>query len=412
VRATRATATATKTAKHRRGVKITIIAVCAILVLTIAGIVALVWSLNERLNDLDIGDLLGGDRPASASASSTVRNPGDPFSGRAVNIVVMGTDSRQGAAGAYSGDGDEVEGMRADTTFIAHISADRTRVDALSIPRDTFITIPECVLPDGELVPEAGWTEQGFNAAFASGAFTGDVGAGAACAIRAIEEMTDVRMDGFVVVDFAGFAQIVDAIGGVDICLSEAIDSPDADNLVLPAGFNHLTGALATQYARARTGDGTGDGSDLGRIDRQQVLFTAIARKALSLNIVSDFPKLYDFIGSVMDAVTTDIGGIADLAGFAYSLRNLDMAEINFYTVPITDAWDGAHVELETEEAAPFFEALSTDVPMATAVTPDEDVHHNSDVNGFEPVEPTSSVMPTWEPPDPDATVSIDPRCQ
>jgi len=119
-----------------------------------------------------------------------------------MNILVMGTDSRAGANGDLTGD--DPGGSRSDTTFIAHVSADRDRITFVSIPRDIFITIPDCLDGDGNVIPEAGWMNMGFNAAYAYGVYSGgSLATGAACAIKAVEEMSNVRIDAYMVIDFS-----------------------------------------------------------------------------------------------------------------------------------------------------------------------------------------------------------------
>ena len=352
-----------------RGAKVAII--IALAVLLVAGVTGAVLflKLSGRLHQVNVDSMLGAERPAGNSSLSHVRNAGDPFAGRAMNILVIGSDSRAGDNSTISND--QNAGQRSDTTFIAHISADRTRVDVVSIPRDTLITIPQCVYPDGSKVMMAGATKQKFNSAFAYGSMDkGTLASGVACTIRAVEAMSNVRIDGFVAVDFAGFAKIVDAIGGVDIILPCAVRAAEANNLNLPAGFNHLDGATATSYARARTGVGLGDGSDLMRIQRQQALFRAVAAKVLNMSLLANVGTLYNFVGSVADAMTTDLGGITDLAGFAASLRDLGSGSLTFMTIPIADAGDGANVVLVPARAAPVWKALATDTPLPSSATP------------------------------------------
>jgi len=350
--------------KRHRGAKVTLIVALAV-VLVAAGGLAYAWlDLNSKFHNQQIGNILGSSRPPTQSASATVKYPGDPYAGRAVNILVMGTDSREGGNTAVSGD--DPGGMRSDTTFIAHVSADRTRVDIVSIPRDTWITIPDCTTQSGKVISEAGWMHMGFNAAFAYGADAGgDVATGAACAIRAVEAMSNVRIDAYVVVDFMGFVNVVDAVGGVDVTLLCPIKSRDAGNLNLPAGVIHLDGATAVQVARARTGTGVGDGSDLQRITRQHALFNAIMAKVFAMNYVTDFPKLYNLVAAVIDSVTTDLGtNLAEIAGFAYSLKNLSMSNVTFMTIPIGDAGNGANVVLLPSQDKPVWEALAADQPI------------------------------------------------
>lgn len=285
--------------------------------------------------------------------------PEDGSSGKALNILVIGSDVREGAsdidgAGAAS----EVTGMRSDTTMIVHLSANRRRADVISIPRDTLVEIPSCRLPDGSRTSaeDSGM----FNSAFQHGGQTGDVGAAAACTIRTVENLTGIYIDGFAVVDFASFQDIVNTLGGVDVCLAEPIND-SAAGLQLDAGCQTLDGSQALGLARARKS--LGDGSDIGRIDRQQQIVEAIVAKSLSLNLVSDLPSLYKVIEDLTANVetSTSLGSITELGGLAYSLRNLSLEDITMITMPWEPA--GARV-LPAPEAEDVWEAIIHDRPM------------------------------------------------
>jgi len=377
--------------KKHRGLKVTTSIIVAI-VLVIAGGVTYAWfDLNGKLNNQDVGPILGSSRPPSFSPTTppAVKYPGDPFAGRPVNILVMGTDSREGSNAGVSGD--DPGGARSDTTFIAHVSADRTRVDVVSIPRDTWITIPDCTTEDGEIIEEAGWMRMGFNAAFAYGVESGgSIATGAACSIRAVEEMSNVRIDAYVVVDFMGFVDVVNAIGGLDVTLLCPITSRNAGGLDLPEGEVHLDGVTAVNLARARTGDGLGDGSDLQRIERQHLLFNAVVDKVFAMNYVTDFPKLYGLVGAVIGSLTTDMGSnIAEIAGFGFSLKGLNTANINFATIPIGSAGNGVNVVILKSQAEPLWEALRTDQPL-----PSDDADPTSDGQTPTPEESTEATAP------------------
>ena len=398
-------------AKKHRGLKAALIVSVAI-VLAIVGAGAYIWfDLNGKLNSEDVGNLLGTNRPPTSGISHSSKAPGDPFAGRPVNILVMGTDSREGSNTQVSGD--DPGGMRSDTTFILHVSADRTRVDAVSIPRDTWITIPDCLDEDGEIIPEAGWMHMGFNSAFAYGVESGgSLVTGAACAIRAVEEVANIRIDAYVVVDFMGFVNVVDAIGGLDVTLQCPIYSRLAGGLDLPAGVVHLDGMTAVNLARARTGQGLGDGSDLQRIHRQQALFTGIANKVYEMNYVTDFPKLYNLVGAVIGSLTTDLGdNLAEIAGFAYSLKGFNASDITFETIPVGDAGDGVHVVFRTSQAEPFWDALRNDLPLPghepTTPAPPTDLPTEDPLNTETPPDNINNPIGPTAPPAPPPPISI-----
>jgi LCP family protein required for cell wall assembly len=358
------------TTSHR-GVKVTLLVIGLVLLLVVGAVLFMWFDLNGKLHNRNVDDLLGSSRPTRVenTNSATVTHPGDPFPGRAMNILVMGTDSRDGANSATSGD--EVAGARSDTTFIAHVSADRTRAEAIFIPRDTMITMPECLKPDKTVIPEAGNFEQ-FNSAYSHGDDYGGTAGGAACVIRAVEEMTDVQIDAYVVVDFAGFTTVVDSIGGLDITMLCRLYAPDAGGLDLPEGVVHIDGAQAVQLARARTGVGVGDGSDLGRVEREKALLRAILSKVITLNYVTDFPKLYGLASAVLSSVTTDLGNVAEFAGFAYTLRGLNLADVQFETLPVADWSENRNrVVVDHSRADYLWQDLRNDQPLGSAYAAD-----------------------------------------
>ncbi|MFH5824209.1 LCP family protein [Georgenia sp. AZ-5] len=302
----------------------------------------------------DITDLLG-ERPDGGGVAA----PLDAKAGQALNILIMGSDSRDGANDDSSG----VGGMRADTTMIAHVAADRSRVEIVSIPRDTLVDIPSCTLPDGSQTSPH--DDAMFNSAFAIGGQTGDVGAAAACTIRTVEDLTGVFIDDFVVVDFAGFINMVDALGGVPMYIPEPISDSRAD-LELQSGCQVLDGHDALGFARVRKS--MGDGSDISRIGRQQELVAAIAREALSKNLLTDLPALYQFLDAATATLTTGavIGQIPTLAGLASSLRGLDPADISFATMPFD--WAGSRV-VPSAQADDLWDALAADQPIEATLT-------------------------------------------
>ena len=351
----------------KKGFRIALISVLSV-VLIAGGALTYVWlDLGGRFNNETVKDIMGTSRPPSAGSTTNVKYPGDPYAGRAVNILVLGTDSRDGANAGVAGN--NVGGARSDTTLIVHVSADRTRIDVISIPRDTWITIPNCLDMDGDVIPEAGWAHMGFNAAFAYGVYSGgSLATGAACAMRAVEQMSNLRMDAYVIVDFSGFVEVVDAVGGVDIQLLCPINAPKAHGLKLPKGVVHINGQTAVNLARARTGQGLGDGSDLHRIHRQQALFSAIISKVYDMNYVKDFPKLYKLVAAVIASVTTDIGeNLAQIAGFAYSLKDLSTSKLTFEMIPVMSAGNGVNVQIAQWAAEPYWAALRADKPMPGA---------------------------------------------
>ncbi|MBO3725311.1 LCP family protein [Actinomyces bowdenii] len=318
--------------------------------------------LQSRINSVDVDDILGGDRPGD--------DVPDSYEGRAVNLLVLGSDSRSGANNVDNSEGtEEGAGARSDTAMIMHVSADRKRIEVVSVPRDTLVDIPECTTLDGETTEAS--TDTQFNFAFSNGSNGGndtkDVASGAACTQRTVEQMTGIRIDDFVVVDFNGLSTMVDSLGGVKVYVDEPIDDPDYTGLVLDEGCHTMDGATALQYSRVR--HGVGNGSDISRIPRQQNLVGAMMRTAQSKNLLTNADQLYTFSASALETLTTSerIGKLQTLMGLASSVQSVGMENISFITMPHQEAeWDPDRVE-PTAEADAVWKALRADKPVAEA---------------------------------------------
>ena len=299
--------------------------------------------------------------PVRAAGQDEQPDADDPMAGRAVNILLLGTDDRSGEnaelAGADPGGG-------SDTTLVVHLSADRSRVEVVSIPRDTRAEIPACHLDrdvDGRMSRPR---TAKFNAAFAIGWATGDPALAAACTISTVQTMTGLTVDGVAIVDMAGFVGMVEAVGGVRVCVPEPLRDTRYTGLDLPAGWADLDGVTALQYVRARHVEGS-DGTDPARIARQHEFLGALVRKVLSSDVLSSPLAL----GRFLDAVTSSLTVSAELAdpgtllGLAWSLRGLDAADLSFTTVPWAYA-PGGYV-VWTQDAQAIWTRLLADEPLA-----------------------------------------------
>ncbi|MFI6039728.1 LCP family protein [Streptomyces sp. NPDC051315] len=311
----------------------------------VLGAAAAGWAyrhLNDNITGVDIDNALGDDRPAravttpapSGTASAT------PLPTGAVNILVLGSDSRSGARNQELGGGDS-EGARSDTAMVVHIDAGRTGATVVSIPRDTLVTRPSCPLPSGGTTAVAYGAM--FNTAYAVG--------GPVCAVKTVESMTNVRMDHFVEVDFSGFARLVDALGGVTVTTEEDIDDEDS-RLHLAAGTHHLDGTRA--LALARTRHGIGDGSDLGRIGLQQTLVKALLEQISSTDLLTSPTRLYQVADAVTGGLTTDTGldSLAELMELGRSLKDLSARNVTTVTLPVVTAPSDPNRVVAREPAA------------------------------------------------------------
>jgi len=282
--------------------------------------------------------------------------------------------------------------MRSDTTMVLHISADRSRVELVSIPRDSLVDIPSCTMTNGKTTRA---THGMFNSAFATGWDNGgDMTSAAACTINTVQLNTGLTIDHFVVVDFAGFQQMVDSIGGVPMCIPHDMSSEQAQ-LELAAGFQTLDGPTALAYARARKGPGVGDGSDTNRIGNQQKLIAAMVREVLSRDVLTNPQKLIAFLSAATGSLTTDSGmSIGNMTGLAYNLRNISSGNITFMTIPFAAAKSDPNRVEWTSAADAVWANMVADTPALgeTPVAPVATTPPPTTTTA--PVEPVAPVVP------------------
>lgn len=265
----------------------------------------------------------------------------------AMNILFIGSDSRNLKTKEYGSD----KSQRSDALMLVHFARDNARIDAVQIPRDTLLDLPSC--------EDAG-----------SGTFGGGMGminsaltAGPACSVRAVEKLSDVRIDHFVQLDFEGFASMVNALGGVEVCLDEPMVDKDA-KLDLPAGKQKIDGKNA--LALARTRKAVGDGSDIGRLGHQQVVMSSIIEQARSTSVLTRPDRLFKFVNALTKAMTVDegISSIPELTGLAKRARAVDDKNITFVTMPNGAAPDDVNRVVKTEDADTIFNAVAKDQEM------------------------------------------------
>ncbi|MFF4633347.1 LCP family protein [Streptomyces griseorubiginosus] len=269
----------------------------------------------------------------------------------ALNILLIGSDSRSGKGNARYGRDSGTE--RSDTTILLHLSAGRHTATAVSLPRDLMVDVPACRRPDGT---RSRPTFDMFNHAFQKG--------GSACTIRTVEKLTDVRVDHHMVVDFHGFKDMVDAVDGVTVCLTEPIDDKAA-KLRLPAGRVTLDGEEALGYVRARKS--LGDGSDTERMDRQQRFLGALVHKVQSNDVLLNPVKLYPVLDAATSSLTTDpdLASLRGLYELVRGLRDIPMGRVQFLTVPRESyVHDANRDQLDEPEARRLFERLRKDEPV------------------------------------------------
>ncbi|MDT0406764.1 LCP family protein [Streptomyces edwardsiae] len=267
------------------------------------------------------------------------------------NILLIGSDTRSGQENARYGHDAGTE--RSDTVILLHLSTGRRSATAVSIPRDLMVDVPDCRRPGGSRSTPV-FTM--FNSAFSVG--------GSACTIRTVEKLTDIRIDHHVVVDFAGFKDMVDAVDGVEVCLREPVDDKDAE-LRLPAGRVTLNGEQALGYVRARKT--LGDGSDTSRMERQQRFLGALVNKVSGNDVLLNPVKLYPVLDAATSSLTTDPGlaSLRSLYDLVRGLRDVPTEGVQFLTVPREPySGDVNRDQLAQPAAENLFERLRKDAPV------------------------------------------------
>jgi LCP family protein required for cell wall assembly len=235
------------------------------------------------------------------------------------NILLVGSDTREGQTQAEAGQDD---GSRNDVTILIHISADHTQMTAVSFPRDLMVDIPACTGTGGATYPAE--TYQQFNTT---------LGEGLGCTVATVESMTGLTIPYAAEITFDGVIEMSNAIGGVDVCVAQAIDDTDS-GLVLSAGTHTLEGLQALQFLRTR--HGVGDGSDLARISSQQVFLSAMMRKIVSGGTLSSPLKLYGLASAAVKNMTlsTSLSDTTTMVQLGLALKGIDLANVLFVQYP------------------------------------------------------------------------------
>lgn len=330
--------------------RIALISGVAVLVLALLGATS-AWFYARDLNDdlvrTDPFSEITGGRPAKAVDG-------------ALNILLAGSDSRDPDA-PVDGSGR----WRADTIIVMHIPANHQEAYLVSIPRDLYVPIPESAAAECDSGRRAK-----INAAFAFG--------GLPLAVRTVECFTDVRIDHVMAIDFGGFKQVTDALGGVDLPVERTVTSIHKPYRVFTKGINHMDGAEALDWIRQRKQFPDGD---FARMRHQQEFLRALMDKAASTDTLTNPKKLNAFLKSVTAAVTVDQG--FSLVDVAVQFRNLRGENLTFVTSPNggSATVNGESVVVsDREKALAMYRAMSTDT-MADWVRANQPTRESTDGN-------------------------------
>ncbi|MFI7487885.1 LCP family protein [Micromonospora echinaurantiaca] len=254
----------------------------------------------------------------------------------ALNIMILGSDSR---------DPENTTGSRTDTIIVAHLPKDRSSAQLISIPRDTWVPVPRS--KDGS----HGGRDAKINAAYAWG--------GVPLMVQTVEKFTGVRMDHVMMIDFAGFKEIIDALGGIEVDVEKTFTSIHPPKRTFQKGVQRMDGEAALDYSRQRQQFADGD---FARIRHQQQVIKAILDKAVSGGIVTNPARLNSFVKATSSAVSVDEK--MSLISMATDLRGLRGGNLTFLTSPTKGTGrvgTESVVFANTEKVGPFYDAVRRD---------------------------------------------------
>ncbi|MGW1838182.1 LCP family protein [Streptomyces sp. BBFR2] len=274
---------------------------------------------NLRKDKLDLGE--GGLRKPEPNA----------FGQTPLNILLIGSDGRDSAKNIKLGGAGEDRDRKplGDVQMLLHVSADRSNMSVMSIPRDTRVTIPKCTDPDdGTVYPQ---TTAAINQSLQHG--------GPGCTVATWKELTGVYIDHFMMVDFSGVVDMADAIGGVPVCVDNNIYSHNRSDghgsgLKLTKGTHSIKGVQALQWLRTRYG--FEDNTDIGRAKAQHMYMNSMVRQLKAGTKLTDPGKLHDLAEAATNAITVDndLGSPMKLYDLAGDLRRVPTKRITMITMP------------------------------------------------------------------------------
>ncbi|EHR53617.1 cell envelope-related function transcriptional attenuator common domain, partial [Saccharomonospora marina XMU15] len=325
--------------------------VIAVLVFLATGVAwgAKTW-FNSKFNEIAALDENSADiRNASAQL-------GDE------NFLIVGSDTREGAAAEENvGDADGIPGARSDTVMLAHVPKDRRRAVVISFPRDLEVSRPACERWDsatgeyGEVIEAAERVK--LNSAFTVG--------GPRCVTKLIQQLSGMKINHFVGIDFHGFKGMVDAVGGVTVHLDEPMRDQELGLIVAETGDVVLRGDQALNFVRARKVYGDPTFSDYGRMQRQQQFMSSLLKATLSRNVLLDMGRLSDFVNAFAASTFGENIGVDELLTLAQSMRGLDAGSVQFLTVPtVGEANDRGNEVMLQRESRELFRALIENTPL------------------------------------------------
>ncbi|MFJ3304944.1 LCP family protein [Streptomyces sp. NPDC086549] len=307
---------------------------------------------NIKTDALNNGD--AKDRAAKPKANAAGQTP--------LNILLIGSDGRNTAADQKLGGAKDTfnTAPRADVQMLLHLSADRSNMSVVSMPRDTLLQIPKCTDPDTGKVYAASTSLAMTNDSLGRG--------GPGCTVATWEKLTDIHIDHFMMVDFSGVVSMADAIGGVPVCVDANIYSHTStghgSGLKLKKGTTSIKGKQALQWLRTRYG--FEDGSDIARTKAQHMYMNSMVRQLRTNATLSNPGKLRGLAETATKALTVDngLGTVAKLYDLSTELKKVPTKRITMTTMPWVYSSDGNRVLPKPTDAAKLFRLVREDIAL------------------------------------------------
>ena len=348
-----------------------VLAVVLVSGVSVAAIAA--WQLQSNIETVAIDFDTQGPPPAIGAIEG------------GFNILLAGSDTREGQSDAFGKDpGSELN----DVNMLLHVAEDQKSAVLVSIPRDMVVPLPAC---------ENGGPATGrpINETFYYG--------GLACTVETVQNLTGLTIQFAASITFDGVIAMSDAVGGVDVCITEPIFDPYTGLNLPEAGVHSLSGWNALAFLRSR--HGVGDGSDLGRISSQQVFLSSLVRKIKSDDTLTDFGKLYGIAQAATQNMSLSEGFARPdtLVSIALVLKDIPLENIALVQYPSRTGGTGIYlgkVQPIPSVATALFDAIKADLPIALDA-------NAVGANGGSTLDPNAPT-PT-EPATPDPSASPDP---
>jgi LCP family protein required for cell wall assembly len=297
--------------------------------------------------------------PLNAGGEST-ESPGNDATGR-LQILILGSDTRDGKNSQYGSADDSTGYGKSDVMMLMDISEDNKRVNVISFPRDLLVDIPD--RRDRKTNKDyPARTGVMINEAMSE--------AGIGCAVDTVNKLTGMQVDHFMMADFNAVKELSNAVGGVDVCISDAVFDPDS-GLRLPAGTSSVQGEMALSFLRTR--HAFADGGDLGRIKAQQGFLSSLTRKIKDEGTLSDPARMLKIADVVTQNLTVDDGlaSVPALLTIGNRLKDIDIGKVAFVAVPTTPApIDPNRLVVAEPAGAQLFSALRKNVDLTDPTAP------------------------------------------